>query len=116
MSLPAHLQEWKLCAERSRTGDLYLRKDFEHSASEMDEATIQELGEFYRRVASDDHIAALNTWLAGIRDQVPMDPDERAIRNLIILFGHLGRRGWKPFDTQRLKDENVIPPRPDWSK
>jgi hypothetical protein len=110
------IDDWKTWSGRLGTGRLYERQDFVSMRSQLAPDVIHELGTFYSRALDDDHVSKLNIWLSRNRGITPMPEDERGVRNLIHLFGHLGGGGWQPFNTYQLKSDQLVPPTPDWSK
>ena len=116
MDTPEAVNDWLYWAQRLDTGSLYHRADFEDKASSMPESLIDELGTLYSRAVAESHLAVINDWLTARAGHTPMNPTERQVRNLAILFGHLGSRGWPPFSSQQINGGKLTPATPDWTK
>jgi hypothetical protein len=108
------LEIWLQLSRRFNVENLYFKADYDALISNLSEADLNELGDFYEAcIRYPDYLGKLNRWLLNER-AIPMQSREKAIRNLCLLFGHLGQRGYKPFTKQAFS--GLIPAKPDWAK
>lgn len=110
------LAGWNAWAERLDTRRLYFRDSFQRKASELSESTIDELGRFYCDALASGSLGVLNRWLVENRRSDSFREQETEIRNLVLLFEELGKRGWQPFSAQSIRHSALAPSVLNWSK
>src|SRR6185437_12877058 len=102
MHFPTDLNEWKSWTERLGTKTLYYKQDFVDASNALSDSVIEELGWFYTKALRRKDLKRIDAWLRSESGVIPMSDDEKAIRNLVELFGHLGQREYSPFDSQAM--------------
>lgn len=111
------IQEWLDWSRRLSTASLFEKADFKAAAMALPEEVVQELGAFYERAAQASRVAVLADWLRARPLGEPMGDDEKGVRNLVTLFGHIARCwGRRPFTERPIRSSDLPPPEPDWSK
>src|SRR4051794_18531334 len=103
MEFPEALLGWKAWADRLGTQQLYLRDSFQRAAADLPEQTVEELGLFYDDALQSGTFELLKTWLEGNQGSGKFKEEEKAVRNLVLLFSELGKRDKVPFNSQRIR-------------
>lgn len=114
--VPDYLRHWLKQADDLALAEVHTRSDYREYVARMGERQIEELGRFYRKATEDGDLEKLNGWFRALNDGRLQDPDERPVRKLVLLFGHLGLSGYSPFTSYVFGLGRIVPPRPDWSK
>ena len=114
-AIPEQLKDWLVWAQRLKTSELSTTSNYREAALRLTDAEIAGMGEVYKRAHDNNDMSVLRQWLLSNAGQVPMDPDEKAIRNLLDLWSLMNRQSYVPFRKGSLRLGDECRATPDWS-
>src|SRR4051812_24367656 len=97
---PDNLQHWVRFARRWPIKDLWSRLDFDAYVATLSPDDIDAMAKFYTAALSGGDRARLVEWFESTAHTIPMDPDERLIRNFMSVLARLGSKRQAPFNKQ----------------